>query len=109
MDKYRNIVSLNGDLLVVNSVPYTVRDLSDLPEDLQPRQFSERCNEKYLVFGGIHSMYHPLSNWYPCEIRYQGQCFKNIEQAYQYAKAVYVQDTVYAKKLRYTTDPRVSG
>jgi len=108
MDKYRTQVSLNGDVLVVKSVPYTVQNLLDLPEDLQPIQFSERSNDRYLVFGGIHSVYHPLSNWYPCDIRHQGHCFKSIEQAYQYSKAVYVKDTASARSLLYTSDPRAA-
>ena len=77
----------------------------DLPDDLNPRQFSERTNENYYVFGGIHSKHNPFSNWYPCEIQHDDHSFKSVEQAYQYAKAVYVGDTASATKLMYILDP----
>ena len=50
--------------------------------------------------------YNPFSNWRSCLVRYKGHTFRSVEQAYQYAKAVHVNDTSSALKLRYTTDPR---
>jgi len=108
LDDYKMKCSLNGDVLVLNSVRYTVDTLSDLPADLKPRQFSEKSDGKCLAFGGYFSDYSPFSNWFPCQIRYRGRTFKNVEQAYQYAKAIYGKDAATAMKLLYSTDPRVA-
>ena len=105
MNKYKQKVFLNGDILVLDGRRYWVDDLMDLPDDLNPRQFSERSNENYYVFGGIHSKHNPFSNWYPCEIQHDDHSFKSVEQVYQYAKAVYVGDTASATKLMYISDP----
>ena len=105
MNKYKQKVFLNGDILVLDGRRYSVDDLMDLPDDLNPRQFSERSNENYYVFGGIHSKHNPFSNWYPCEIQHDDHSFKSVEQVYQYAKAVYVGDTASATKLMYISDP----
>ena len=53
VEKYKMKCSMSGDVLILDSVRYTVNDLLDLPEELKPRQFSERSNDEYLVFGGI--------------------------------------------------------
>jgi len=108
MDEYRLKVSLTGDVLVIDSVRYTVDTLHNLPDVLNPRQFSERSNVEFLIFGGIHSDVNPFSNWSPSVIRYKGHTFQNLEQAYQYAKATYVKDEETAAKLLYTTSPRMA-
>ena len=108
LEKYKTKISLNGDVLIIDSIRYTVDNIHDLPADLTPRQFSEKSNGKYLIFGGMVSEFSPYSNWYPCSMEY-GDCeFRNLEQAYQYCKAVHCNDTASALKLRYTTDPRAA-
>ena len=47
----------------------------------------------------------PFSNWFRCKIQYESHTFKSVEQAYQYAKARYVDDSDSADKLMYTVDP----
>ena len=51
MNKYKQKVFLNGDIIVLDGRRYSADDLMDLPDDLNPRQFSERSNENYYVFG----------------------------------------------------------
>ena len=108
IEKYNSKISLNSDILIIDSVRYTVNDLHKLPQDLQPRQFSEKMNENYFVFGGMYSEFCPFSNWYPCDINYMGHTFKSLEQSYQYAKAVYANDAAMTTKLLYTSDPRAA-
>lgn len=105
LEKYKMKISLNGDNLIIDSVYYTVDNLCDLPADLSPRLFCEKSDDKYLIFGGIISEHSPFSNWYPCEINYKDHPFKNIEQAYQYAKAIHCDDAAIAGKLLFTTNP----
>ena len=105
IDKYKQKVYLTGDVLIVEGVRYTVDDLHDLPGELNPRLFSERINNDFHAFGGIHSLHNPFSNWYSCKVRHEGHTFKSVEQAYQYCKAKYVDDGDSATKLLYTVDP----
>ena len=68
----------------------------------------KKTDGTYLVFGGVHSDHQPFSNWYLNELCYKGQSFNNVEQAYQWAKATHAKDDKVAKKLLYTTNPRVA-
>lgn len=104
--KYKSKVSLIGDALIIDSRRYTVDDLSNLPNDLLPRQFGERSDDNCVCFGGIHSNSSPFSNWYSCKIPYMGYSFNSTEQAYQFAKAIYCDDESAALKIRFTTDPK---
>ena len=108
MDQYKKKSSLNGDVLIIDSVRYSVDSLNMLPKELSPRQFSEKTNGTHMAFGGIHSDHQPFSDWYPSEFQYKGHTFKNIEQAYQWEKATRANDVRVAKKLLYTTNPRVA-
>ena len=76
-----------------------------LPKELSPRQFSEKANDTHMAFGGIHQAF---INWYPSEFQYKGHTFKSIDQVYQWEKATRANDARVAKKLLYTTNPRVA-
>ena len=108
LEQYKQKISLNGDILIIDGVRYTVDNLHDLPDDLSPRQFCEKSNKNYLIFGGMVSEYSPFSNWYPCDIKDNGYTFRNLEQVYQYRKAVHCDDRATALKLQYTTNPRTA-
>ena len=106
LENYKKKVFLNGDVLVIDGERYTVDNMHTVPRELHPRQFSEKKNDTHLLFGGIHSVCNPLSNWYPCKIKFNDHEFDSSEQAYQWAKADYCQDGTAAEKLLYTTSPR---
>ena len=106
LENYKKKVFLNGDVLVIDGERYTVDNMHTVLRELHPRQFSEKKNDTHLLFGGIHSVYNPLSNWYPCKIKFNDHEFDSSEQAYQWAKADYCQDGTAAEKLLYTTSPR---
>ena len=91
---------------MIDGERYTVDNMHTVPYELHPCQFGEKKNDTHLLFGGIHSVYNPLSNWYPCKIKFNGHEFDISEQAYQWAKADYCQDGTAAEKLLYTTSPR---
>ena len=80
-------------------------ELQNLQVELSPRQFSETVNADFHVFSGIHSVSTPFNNWYPCKLQYKGHTFKSVKQAYEYAKALYMDDVTSAEKLMYTIDP----
>ena len=88
LDKFKQKTSLSGEVLVIDGSHYTVEDLHNLPGELNIRQFSEKVNNDFYVFGGIHSSANPFSNWYSCKIQHEGHTFKSVEQAYQFSKAM---------------------
>ena len=60
---------LKGDVLVIDNVEYSFENnLSDLPADLHPKQYSYKSNENWIVFGGPHSVFNFLSNYFPHQI-----------------------------------------
>ena len=106
LEKYKKKVFLNGDVLMIDGERYTVDNIHTVPRELHPRQFSKKKNDTHLMFGGIHSVYNPLSNWYPCKVKFNDHEFDSSEQAYQWAKADYCKGVAAAEKLLYTTSPR---
>ena len=106
IEAYKKKVFLNGDILVIDGEHFTVDIIGSLPNDLQPRQFSEKKNDKHLMFRGVHSEFQPFTNWYPCNVKFKGHHFESSEQAYQWAKADYCKDAAAAEKLLYATSPR---
>ena len=106
IEAYKKKVFLNGDILVIDGEHFTVDNMGSVPNDLQPRQFSEKKNDKHFIFGGIHSEFQPFTNWYPCNVKFKGHHFESSEQAYQWAKADYCMDAATAEKLLYATTPR---
>ena len=108
MDQFKRKISLMGDVIIIDSVKYTVDTLNKLPNELNPRQFSEKTVGGYMFFGGIHSSFHPFSNFYSSEVVYKGNKFGSVEQGYQWSKAIFAEDSVMAKKLLHTVNPRTA-
>ena len=80
---------LQGDKLVVDKVEYSMADgsLADLPTEHDPVQFSSRSNGQWIIFGGRHSTFNPLSNYYPETVTHKNIHHDTVEHAYQFAKA----------------------
>ena len=85
---YQRKISMKGDKIIFNGVPHGVEDLATLPEYINPRTLSERKTENTLVFGGILSEYHELSNFFKCNIKHRGKTFNCVEQSFQWSKAM---------------------
>ena len=75
---------LKGDRLNINGLLYTVSTIDRLQGKLHHNNFNERSNKDTLVFGGVLSEYHELSNWAPAELYYNGVKHKSIEHAYMH-------------------------
>ena len=106
MDKYKSKVSLREDTLLINNQPYNVDTLSDLPEDLHPRNMCEKSDEKCLVFGGLFSEFSSHSNWSNSRFVFKEKKFMCLEQGYMYNKAMINGDPETARQISYTCNPR---
>ena len=102
---YQRSVSMRGDKLIYNGVPHGVDDLAALPNPINPRTLSEKKTDSALVFGGVLSEYHELSNFFKCSVKYKGKTFNCVEQCYQWSKATFFNDYKTARAIIGTKDP----
>ena len=80
-------VSLKVDRININGLIYDVSTIDRLQGKLHYNNFTERSIKDTLVFGGVLSEYHELSNWAPAELYYNGVKHKSIEHAYMHTMA----------------------
>ena len=100
----RKSVSLKSDVLIIRGKKYTVDTLNQLKGELDMKTFNERSNAKLLVFGGMYSNFHPLSNFYPCSVSFRNYRYTSTEQAYQHTKALLFGDLATASKIMSARD-----
>ena len=99
---------LNGDVLRINGKDFTVDNLDELPSDIHPSNLGVKCNNQWIVFGGIHSSYHFLSNFYSTPITYRDIRFDDLEHAYQYAKAIEFNDIDSSEDILCAKSPSIA-
>ena len=100
---YKGKIKLSYDKLIVNGRSYTVSQLKDLPNDLDPAKSCEKENNDVVAFFGQHS---PLSNFYPCTFKSNNETFVSSEQYIQAEKAGFFNDDESRSKIMRLTDPR---
>ena len=98
---------LKRDKLVVDDTEYSLCDKTSpkLPDDLDPMQFGTKSNESWIIFGGPHSAYNPLSNYFPGPVEHKEIVHDTLEHAYQYAKASRYQDNVAEEQILCASSP----
>lgn len=97
--KYQKVF-LRGDTLFLDKKQYKVdENIDELPSELHPKQFSFKSNKDLIIFGGIHSVYHFMSNYYPHKVKHSGISHDTVEHAYQYEKAISFGDKDAANKI----------
>lgn len=104
---YEKKAYLNGDVLRINSRNYTVDDLDQLPADIHPKKLSQKTSADKLVFGGIHSDFNELSNYYKLKeaIVVKKYSYKTIEHGFQHIKAMHFKDYPCALRILGCTSP----
>lgn len=106
MDEYKNKISLVADRLIIDGTIYSVNSIDRLPSNIHPKNFTRKCNDSTLVFGGVLSEYDCLSNWAPSPIVYNEEKYSSVEQAYMKAKAKSNNDHIAEKSVMFTDNPR---
>jgi ribA/ribD-fused uncharacterized protein len=102
IDHYKERVYLSGDKLVVNGIAYTEDNIHNLPPDINPKTLAERSDCDTLCFYSKHS---PLSNFYPCSVKYEGLMYTGSEQAVSHMKCLLFNDYDAARKVMSFKDP----
>lgn len=96
-------LKVHGDGLIYNNCKYKHEDLDLLPPDISLSQAKSREEESGIYFQGEAS---PYSNFYNARFSdEQGQVFENVEQAYQYKKALFHGKLLIADKIGSTRNP----
>lgn len=107
IDQYKRHSYLNVDTLRIKDNNYTVDTLHLLPSELHPNVLACKSNDKYVVFGGIHSDYCYLSNYYKMKknLMLDGHSYPTIEHGYQHCKALHFLDYEAAGKILSAPEP----
>jgi len=100
---YKGKVSMVQDTLILNGKRYTVDNLSELPDGLNPKSLCEKWSDTAVGFFHGDS---PLSNHFLCDFNYEGKSFNCAEQALMYHKALKFDDDSTANKIMNQQDPR---
>lgn len=96
-------VSYQNSQITVNNITYSHRNIDCLPNGL-------RLEDAKIVKvkGGLafHSEHAWLSNFFPCSLDIQGLSFHSTEQAYQYTRAIRLNDTHLANLILRSKDAK---
>ena len=98
-------VTLKSDVLIINGKRYTVETLNQLKCQLDMKHFIERSNNDRIVFGGMFSNFHPLSNYFACPITFRKQSFGSLEHAYQHMKTLFFGHEESVSRIKAARDP----
>lgn len=90
-------VTARENVLFYNGCRYQHKDIHKLPIELHLNDKRVRVAADYIVYAGDRCK---LSNLYKCEVRVKGESFKSLEHAYQYTKALYVNQPDLAERIR---------
>ena len=94
------IASLNLDKLIVDSIPYTVNNIQDIPLDIS--SLNQKENLSTVAF---HGRFSPFINFFASKFTMGDLTFNCSEQHYQYQKALAAKDTQSAMDIMLTQDP----
>ena len=95
---------LSGNFLLLNGKRYSIKNLSDLPDVLQPsRVFTpEKANQV-----AFFTKFSPLSNHHQSPFSVEGKHFNCMEQFLMCSKAIMFNDLELSDRILGTTDPVV--
>ena len=102
LPKYRGNVSLQKDKLILNNKSYTIENMHELPDEVNPWQLAHQEDRDALAFFGIQS---PFSNFHPASFRVDGIDYNCTEQYLFYNKAARYGDLKAANQIMATKDP----
>ena len=93
---------MDGTDLIIKGKRYNMKNLSELPQNLNPQVVSSRQNADYYGFFGE---FNPLSNFHPAMFTHQGIEYNNSEQFIQAMKAQFCGDKQSLNQILITESP----
>lgn len=91
-----------GDDVVIDGKRYKFEELNTLPVGMR------FLDSRTIFNGGVvayQSSVSPLSNLFPCKLKYQGRTYTSLEQCYQYHRAIHHNRSQLATLILSTNDP----
>jgi len=101
--KYKGKVMRREDFMILEGKRYTVENLHELPEGINPKSLCEKWSNNSVGFFHGES---PLSNHFLAEFKYEGITFNSSEQALMHQKAIQFGDKKAAEEILNSDDPR---
>ena len=102
-EHYKGKIKLSYDRLMVEGKAYTIANIHELPNDLNPRSTCEKSNEHAIAFFGLHS---PFSNFHKSSFKHDGRSYSCAEQFIQSQKAEKYNDDAVKTKIMLACDPQ---
>ena len=100
---YKGKIKLSYDRLMVEGKAYTIANIHELPNYLNPRSTCEKSNEHAIAFFGLHS---PFSNFHKSSFKHDGRSYSCAEQFIQSQKAEKYNNDAAKTKIMLACDPR---
>ena len=102
-EHYKGKIKLSYNRLMVEGKAYTITNVNELPNELNPRSISEKSNEHAIAFLGLHS---PFSNFHDSSFKHDGRSYSCAEQFIQPQKAEKYNDDAAKSKIMLACDPK---
>ena len=87
---------------MVERKAYTIANISELPNEPNPRSMCEKSNEHAIAFFGLHS---PFSYLYKSSFKHDGRSYSCAEQCIQSQKADKYNDDAAKTMIMLACDP----
>lgn len=91
-----------GDDIIIDGNRHKYEELNSLPVGQRYMDSRTIFNDGIVAF---QSTVSPLSNLFPCKLRYEGYTYTSLEQCYQYHRAVHHNRPQLARLILNTNDP----
>ena len=99
LEEFRGKCRMDGTELVIRGKRYTMKNLSELPQNLSPELVSSKQDADHYGFFGE---FNPLSNFHPAEFTHEGITYQHSEQFIQATKANFCGDKESLKQILIT-------
>ena len=90
IEGYKRQIRLENNKIVIKGKDYDIKNIHELPEDLNAFKVTSKENDTTVGFFGE---LNPLSNFFPASFQTKGQHYISSEQFIQASKAQYFGDT----------------
>lgn len=102
LEKRKHTVVKVGEDLLIDGIYHKASNFNNLPKGDRLMDSRTLCSGDSIAFQSEHS---PLSNLFPCNIKFEGLAYNSAEQCYQHLRAVHHNKTQLARDIMATINP----